>query len=285
RAPHEVRWDPVAGTVDAAALEGIDGLVHLAGESIFGLRWSDAKKARIVQSRVQGTRAIVRAVAGMERPPRVCVFASAIGFYGARGDEVLTEDSSLGTGFLAETCEAWEAEVSALPDAIREVRTRLGVVLDPGGGALRTMLPAFRAGGGGRLGDGKQWFPWIALDDVVGAMHRALHDDGMRGPVNLVAPGEVQNAAFTKALGRALRRPTIVPVPRFALKAAIGAEQASELLLASSRVRPQRLLDAGYPFSRPDLDGALLHALGRSTEVPGRVDPDTLRTLRGTAPG
>ncbi|MEM9801796.1 MAG: TIGR01777 family oxidoreductase, partial [Planctomycetota bacterium] len=210
RAPHEVRWDPAAGTVDRERLDGIDAVVHLAGESIFGLRWSDAKKSRIVESRVRGTRAIVEAIGALDQPPKVLVAASAIGWYGDRGDEVLTEESAPGTGFLAETCEAWEAETDALRDDVRRVKARLGVVLDPGGGALKTMLPAFQAGVAGRLGSGQQWFPWVVLDDVLGAMHRALYDDALSGAVNLVAPGEVRNQEFAKTLGKVLSRPTVV---------------------------------------------------------------------------
>lgn len=263
RAEHEVRWDPAAGEVDHASLEGIDALVHLAGESIFGLRWTEDKKRRIADSRVQGTRAIAQATHRMARPPKVCVFASAIGFYGDRGDDVLTEDAARGDGFLADTCAAWEDEARGVAEGVREVRTRLGVVLDPGGGALRTMLPAFRLGVGGRLGGGAQWFPWVALDDVIGAMHFAMHREDVEGPVNLVAPGEVTNAGFTRALGRTLRRPTVLPVPKPALSLAIGAEQAREMLLASVRVRPERLLSLGYGFAHPELGPALSHALGR----------------------
>lgn len=261
---HEVRWDPAAGTVDHGALEGIDALVHLAGESIFGLRWTTEKKRRIVESRVKGTRAIVSAISAMKAPPKVLVCASAIGFYGGRGEEVLTEGSAQGTGFLADTCAAWEGEVSALRKDVREVRGRIGVVLDAGGGALKTMLPAFQLGGGGRLGSGRQWFPWIALDDLIGAFHRAMYDDGLAGPLNFVAPGEVRGKEFAKCLGRVLMRPTILPAPRFALHAVLGKEQADEMLLASVRVRPQGLQEAGFPYRYPDLQGALKHALGKA---------------------
>ncbi|MEM1448885.1 MAG: TIGR01777 family oxidoreductase [Planctomycetota bacterium] len=262
RHAYEVRWDPALGTVDTDGLDGIDAIVHLAGESIFGSRWNAAKKARVVDSRVRGTRALVGAIGRLRRPPRTVVFASAIGYYGDRGEEELSEDAPLGTGFLAETCEAWEAEAKRLPDGVRGTRMRLGVVLDPGGGALRTMLPAFRAGVGGPLGGGRQWFPWIALDDVLGAFHRALYDDDLAGPVNLVAPGEVRNAAFVKTLAGVLRRPGVLPAPRFALRAALGRQQADEMLLASTRVRPTALERAGFPFRYPVLEDALEHALG-----------------------
>lgn len=263
RAVHEVRWDPAAGTVDHAQLEGVDAVVHLAGESIFGLRWSAEKKRRIVDSRVKGTRAIVDAIGRLESPPAVFVAASAIGFYGDRDEEELTEEAPLGTGFLAETCAAWEAETEAVPAGVRAVKMRLGVVLDPGGGALRMMLPAFRSGGGGRLASGKQWFPWVVLDDVIGAMHRAMFDGSLAGPVNLVAPGKVRNSEFSRTLGRALARPALLPVPRFALRAALGAEQADEMLLASVRVKPAALQRSGFTFRYPELSAALAHALGR----------------------
>ncbi|MDG1985748.1 MAG: TIGR01777 family oxidoreductase [Planctomycetota bacterium] len=264
-APHEVRWDPAAGTVDTDALEGVDALVHLAGESIFGLRWTEEKKRRIAESRVGGTRAIVDALGRMEAPPKVLVAASAIGWYGDRGEEELPEAAPQGEGFLAETCAAWEGEVDRLPPGVRAVKMRLGVVLDAGGGALATMLPAFSLGLGGRLGTGRQWFPWIGLDDVVGAMHLAMYRPSIQGAVNLVAPGLVRNVEFTKAMGRALRRPTVFPVPRPALRMALGAEQADEMLLSSVRVVPAVLQREGFTFRCPEIDDALGHALGRTT--------------------
>ena len=263
-ASHEVEWNPRGGTVDHARLEGIDGLVHLAGEPIFALRWSEAKKRKIVESRVLGTRTIVDAIGEMERPPEVLVNASAIGFYGDRGDELLTEDAGGGTGFLAETCEAWEAEVRAVREDVREVRARLGPVLDPGGGALEMMAPAFKACAGGPLGDGQQWFPWIALDDVVHALHFALYERTLSGPANFVAPGEVRNKELARTLGSVLRRPAVIPVPRFALRGLIGKAQAEEMLLASVRTVPAKLQELGFRFLHPDLRGALKHSLGRS---------------------
>ena len=264
RAPHEVRWDPAGGTIDTAALEGIDALVHLAGESIFGLRWTAEKKRKIADSRVLGSRTIVEGLSRMERPPGVLVAASAIGWYGDRGDEELPETAALGEGFLAETCAAWEAEIDRVRPEVRPVKMRLGVVLDAGGGALQKMLPAFSLGLGGRLGSGRQWFPWIALDDVVGAMHLAMHRPSMRGAVNLVAPGVVRNVDFTRSLGRALRRPALVPVPRPAVRLALGREQAEEMLLSSVRVVPRVLEAEGYAFRYPAVDAALGHALGRT---------------------
>jgi len=262
-APHEVRWDPAAGTVDTGPLEGIDALVHLAGESVFGLRWTAEKKRRIAESRIAGSRAVVEALGRMERPPSVLVAASAIGWYGDRGDEELTESAAPGTGFLAETCAAWEAEIDRVRPEVRAVKMRLGVVLDAGGGALAKMRPAFALGLGGRLGSGRQWFPWVALDDVLGAMHLAMHRPSLRGAVNLVAPGLVRNAEFTRALGRALGRPTVLPVPGPAVELALGREQAREMLLSSVRVVPAALQAEGYAFRHPDVGPALGHALGR----------------------
>lgn len=266
RAPkgdHEVQWSPTEGTVDHARLEGVDAIVHLAGEPVVGLRWTDEKKRKVTESRVLGTRAIVRAIGEMERPPKVLVCASAVGIYGDRGDEVLTEDSAPGAGFLSDTCAAWEDEVKAVPAGVREVRMRLGVVLDAGGGALKSMLPAFSMGVGGRLGSGRQWFPWVGLDDVVAAMHFALYHDGLAGPANLVAPGEVQNSTFTKALGSVLRRPTVLPAPKFVLRMGLGRQQADEMLLGSVRVQPTKLLSTGFLFTYPEVCGSLKHSLGR----------------------
>lgn len=272
RAPRdatEVRWDPrqsnpAASAGDRAALEGLDAVIHLAGESVAGLRWTAAKKERIAQSRLEGSRTLVAGLRALERPPRVFLAASAVGFYGARGDEVLTEASAEGTGFLAETCRAWEAETTRAADFARVVQLRLGVVLDPAGGALRAMLPAFRVGAGGPLAGGSAWFPWVALDDVLGAFVHALATEGLSGPVNLAAPGEVRQGDFARALGRALHRPAFAPAPRVALRALLGREQADEMLLASVRVRPAALTASGFPFAYPDVDAALGHVLGKT---------------------
>ncbi|MDG1490366.1 MAG: TIGR01777 family oxidoreductase, partial [Planctomycetota bacterium] len=263
-AAHEVRWDPAAGEVDTEPLEGVDAIVHLAGESIFGLRWTEEKKRRVAQSRVVGTRTLVDAIGRMTRPPGVLVAASAIGWYGDRGEEELPESAPRGQGFLADTCADWEGEVDRLRPEVRAVKMRLGVVLDAGGGALSTMLPAFMLGLGGRLGSGRQWFPWIALDDVIGAMYLAMHRPSLQGPVNLVAPGLVRNSEFTRAMGRTLHRPVILPVPRPALRLALGAEQADEMLLSSVRVVPGALQREGFAFRYPEIDAALGHALGRT---------------------
>lgn len=261
--PDEVTWDPRAGTVDAAALEGVDAVVHLAGEPVVGLRWTAEKKRRIAASRVAGSRALVDALLRLARPPRVLVAASAVGYFGDRGDEPLTEASPPGSGFLADTCRAWEAETGRAAARMRVAQLRLGVVLDPGGGALRVMLPAFLAGAGGPLAGGRAWFPWVALDDVLGALVHALATESLQGPANLASPAAERQGDFARTLGRVVRRPAFAPVPRAAVRALLGREQADEMLLASARVEPTRLLDSGFQFAFPALEGALRHGLGR----------------------
>jgi uncharacterized protein (TIGR01777 family) len=242
---------------------GVDGVVHLAGEPIVG-RWNRAKKRRILESREEGTRRLCEALARMETPPRVLVSASAVGFYGDRGDEVLTEESRGGTGFLPDVCRAWEAGCApARERGIRVVHPRIGVVLSGAGGALGKMLPLFRLGLGGRIGDGRQWFSWVALDDLIGIILHALVTESLEGPVNAVAPRAVTNAEFTRALARVLGRPAVIPVPGFALRAVFG-ESADAMLLAGQRVDPARLRASGYVWRYPDLDGALRHLLGRT---------------------
>jgi uncharacterized protein (TIGR01777 family) len=256
-------WDPVAGHVDPARLEGLDGVVHLAGESIATGRWTAEKKARIRDSRVNGTRLLCESLAGLGQPPRVLVSASAIGYYGDRGDEILREESAPGAGFLADVCRAWEAATeSAQQRNIRVVNLRIGMVLSSMGGALGKMLVPFRMGLGGIIGSGKQFMSWIAIDDVLGSIACALATDALRGPVNAVAPHPVRNREFTKTLGRILARPTIFPMPAFAAQLAFG-EMADDLLLSSTRVEPARLSAAGYNFRYPSLEGALRHLLGR----------------------
>jgi uncharacterized protein (TIGR01777 family) len=242
---------------------GVDGVVHLAGEPIVG-RWNRAKKRRILESREEGTRRLCEALARMETPPRVLVSASAVGFYGDRGDEVLTEESRGGAGFLPDVCRAWEAGCApARERGIRVVHPRIGVVLSGAGGALGKMLPLFRLGLGGRIGDGRQWFSWVALDDLIGIILHALVTESLEGPVNAVAPRAVTNAEFTRALARVLGRPAVIPVPGFALRAVFG-ESADAMLLAGQRVDPARLRASGYVWRYPDLDGALRHLLGRT---------------------
>lgn len=255
-----IPWDVAAGP-DPEAMEGVGAMVHLAGENIADGRWSQARKRRIRDSRVDGTRGIAAALARMQAPPGVLVCASAIGFYGDRGEEVLREDSAPGDGFLPEVCQAWEGAADPAREAgIRVVHLRFGIILSTDGGALAKMLFPFRMGLGGKVGSGDQYMSWITLDDAVGAILHALQTEGLDGPVNAVAPAPVTNLEFTKALGRALSRPTLFPLPGFAARLVFG-EMADELLLASTRVDPARLRDTGYTFRHPDLEPALRHLL------------------------
>lgn len=257
----DIVWNPAA-PIDPAALEGLDAVVHLAGESIASL-WTVSKKTRIRESRVIGTRHLSTALAKCTKRPRVLVCASAIGFYGNRGDEVLREDSPPGSGFLADVSREWEAAAQPARNAgIRVVHTRFGMVASPTGRALKQMLLPFKLGLGGRLGSGRQYMSWISLDDVVGAIEHALVTDSLAGPVNTVAPVSITNAEFTKTLGAVLHRPTIFPVPEFMLRTLLG-EMAEEVLLCSQRVEPVRLLASGYKFKHPELKSALEEMLGK----------------------
>jgi uncharacterized protein (TIGR01777 family) len=259
----EVRWDPEAGDIDGAGLKGVDAAVHLAGESIAAGRWTAAKKGRILESRVKGTRLLAEALAGLEPVPRALVSASAVGYYGDRGEEELREESGSGSAFLSEVCRQWEAATEpAAAGGIRVVNLRFGIMLSAAGGALPRLLTPFRLGAGGTVGSGRQFMSWIALDDVVGVILHALITEALRGPVNAVAPQPVTNREFTKTLGRVLGRPTLFPLPAFAARLAFG-EMADELLLASQRVEPARLLASGYSFRFPELEGALRHVLGK----------------------
>lgn len=248
-------------------LSGFDAVIHLAGENIAGGRWTAERKARIVESRVNLTRRLAEALAALpaERRPQTLLCASAIGFYGDRGDETLTEASRAGHGFLPETCQAWEGATQAAEAAgIRVVHLRFGVVLSPLGGVLERLLPPFRLGLGGPVGSGRQWFSWVALDDVVGAIHHALTTPTLSGPVNVTAPEPVPNAAFGALLGRILGRPALLPLPAFAIRLAFG-EMGQDLLLGSQRVLPERLEASGYRFRFRILESALRHLLGRTT--------------------
>lgn len=257
------RWDPETGVIDAAALEGVDAVIHLAGESIGEGRWSAAKKQRIMESRRKGTRLIAETLASLQRRPAVFVSASAIGFYGSRGDETLTELSTAGEGFLADVVKEWEAATAPASAAgIRTVNLRFGVILTPKGGALKKLLLPFKLGVGGRVGSGKQWWSWIGIDDVIGATLHAVMTDSLSGPVNVVAPNPVTNAEFSRTLGRVLHRPALLPTPAFPLKLALG-EVVDELLLASQRVQPTKLLQSGYEFHHTELEPALRHVLGK----------------------
>lgn len=265
----EAAWDPEAGRMPLPALEGVDAVVHLAGESIVG-RWTADKKRRIYDSRVRGTRIICEALRQAVRPPKSFVCASAIGYYGNRGERLLLEESRAGEDFLARVCVDWEAAATpAAQRGIRVVSLRLGMVLSASGGALGQMLPPFRLGLGGVLGGGAQYMSWITLDDVVGAIAHVLTTESLHGAVNLVAPEPVSNRNFTKTLGRVLRRPTRFAVPAFAARLLFG-EMADALLLASTRVQPGKLNASDYTFRYPDLEAALRHVLGKPLPDPPR---------------
>ncbi|HEX9504402.1 MAG TPA: TIGR01777 family oxidoreductase [Acidimicrobiia bacterium] len=254
----DVRWDPIAGAVDSARLEGLDAVVHLAGAGIGDRRWTPARKQLILDSRARGTRLLSETLASLARKPAVLVSGSAVGYYGDRGDDLLTEDSGSGDGFTAEVCRAWEvATAPAAHAGIRVVTIRTGIVLDARGGALARMLLPFRLGLGGRIGSGRQYMSWIALDDEVGAIQHAIRNPALSGPVNLTAANPVTNAQFTAALGHAVHRPTLLPTPLLALKAVYGGELVQNLLVAGQRVLPRRLESTGYEFAYPELDSAL----------------------------
>ena len=258
--PHSseaVYWDPAKGILSPDDLEGVDAVVHLAGEPIASGRWTAERKARIRDSRVKGTQLLCERLAACKTPPATLIAASAMGFYGSRGDEVLTEDSTVGSGFLAEVCQAWEASTEAARAAdIRVVNLRIGLVLSSSGGALAKMLPPFKCGLGGTLGGGKPWMSWIHLNDLVGAIVHAINTAELVGPVNGVAPSPVTNKTFTKTLGKVLGRPTFLPAPTPVLRTVLG-EMADEMLLASMRIKPDRLISSGYTFQFPELEGAL----------------------------
>lgn len=264
----EILWDTKEQTFDAKALAQCDAVVHLAGEAIMG-RWTDEKKQRIRDSRIKSTRALAETLAGIKDGPRTLVIASAIGFYGETGQsDARTEDDPPGnieTDFLAEVCMHWEQAADAARDAgIRVVCVRIGIVLSKDGGALATMLLPFKLGLGGRVGSGKQWMSWITLTDLLHVIEHAIDTPDIAGPINAVAPDPATNMQFTKALGRALNRPTILPVPSFAPAMLYGSECAQALALGSIRVVPKRLLDAGFTFQFSDLDAALKHALDQA---------------------
>ncbi|HET9770531.1 MAG TPA: TIGR01777 family oxidoreductase [Acidimicrobiia bacterium] len=257
-----VHWDPDRGEIDAKALEGVGAVVHLAGEGIGARRWNDEHKARVKDSRTRGTGLLAATLAQLDRAPKVLVSGSAVGYYGDRGDEVLTETSRPGSDFLAEVCTAWEGAAAPARDAgIRVAHIRTGIVLSGRGGVLPRMITPFKFGVGGKLGSGRQWMSWISLEDEVAAIVHLLGDESLSGPFNLTAPNPVTNADMTRAIGAALHRPTLIPAPAFALKAALGPEMASELLLVSQRALPTRLLDSGFTFAHAELAVGLQAAL------------------------
>jgi len=251
----QIQWDP-GKPLAPGLVSGFDSVIHLAGESVVG-RWTDGKKAKIRDSRSQGTHSLATALAAAKERPRVLITASAVGYYGNRGDETLREESRAGAGFLADVCRAWEAANRPASEAgIRTVQIRTGVVLSPAGGALQKMLPAFRLGVGGNIGSGRQWMSWIHVQDLVGGVHHILKSDLLYGPVNMVAPHPVTNAEFTKTLAAALSRPAVFPMPAFVAKLAFG-QMAEEVLLFSQRAEPTKLISSGYPFQYSDLRKAL----------------------------
>ena len=259
----EIEWSPERYSIALARLEDLEAVVHLAGESIAEGRWTEEKKRRIRESRVKGTRLLSDSLANVKHPPKSFLCASAIGYYGNRGDEILTESSPPGDDFLASVCVEWEkATKEAVQKGIRTVNLRFGVILDSKGGALAKMLPPFRMGVGGKIGPGRQWMSWIALADVVGAIKHALTNETLSGPVIVVAPNPVRNAEFTETLGKAVSRPTLFPIPAFGARLAFG-EMADALLLSSQRVEPERLKKAGYQFRHSELKGALRHVLAK----------------------
>ena len=260
----ELAWNPAASEIDLPSFEGMEAVINLAGENIGAGRWTAARRKRILCSRVDATRTLVTAIGRMARKPLVLVNASAAGYYGNRGDEVLTEESAIGHGFLSEVCLAWETHAEGAGRmGVRTAITRFGVILAREGGALAKLLPLFRLGLGGRLGSGHQWMSWIAMDDVVGGIAHILADARCAGRMNFVAPTAVTNREFTRALARAVGRPAIVPVPAWALRMAVGIQMADEALLGSTRVAPQRLNEAGYAFRHPTIAGALQSVLSR----------------------
>jgi hypothetical protein len=258
--PNEIAWDPQRGVIHPPLLEGLDAVVHLAGENIMG-RWTETKKERIRASRVNGTRLLSQALCQLKDPPDVFVCASATGYYGDRETEVLTEQSPKGEGFLADVCEEWEEATRAASEkGIRTLNLRFGMVLSSKGGALKQMLPIFKWGLGGQVGDGKQYISWIAIDDLVRIVDFVIQSEKLAGPVNTVSPHPVTNAEFTKMLGHLLHRPTFLSVPAFAIRLIFG-ELGKETLLCSQQVMPEKLKKAGFQFEYPDLEEALRHIL------------------------
>jgi uncharacterized protein (TIGR01777 family) len=262
RNAEEIFWDPIKAEIDREKLAGVDTLIHLAGENIAAGRWTHRRKAMIHESRVNGTRLLAEAIAGTKGGPRTLLSGSAIGYYGDRGEQILDEASHAGEGYLADTCRAWEAATApAEAVGIRVVHLRIGVVLATSGGALKRMLPPFRAGVGGRLGSGRQYMSWISIDDLVRGCRFLLENDQLQGAFNLVAPSPVRNLEFARTLGHALGRPAMLPLPGVIISLLLG-EMGRELLLAGARILPGRLEQAGFEFLYPNLKRALVHLLG-----------------------
>ncbi len=261
--PKSIHWDIKSQSIDAQKLEGVDVVIHLAGEPI-NQRWTDEAKERVLQSRKQGTALLAQTIAKLDSKPRVFISASAVGFYGNGGSDIKTYESSAGSNFLAQVCTAWEESTRPANEAgIRVVNSRFGVILSAKGGALEQMLTPFKMGVGGRIGDGKQYMSWIAMDDVLGALYEAIFNEEIQGPMNVTAPEPVTNEEFTKVLGDVLNRPTLLPVPNFGLYALVGKKAAKELLLEGQRAVPKKLQQHGFEFEYADLEHALRHTLGR----------------------
>ena len=264
---NEVGWDPASGTLDKSALEGLDAVVHLAGESIASGRWTIEKRRRIRLSRIQGTGLLAQSLATLLDPPKVLISVSAVGYYGNRGEEQLNEESGSGDGFLPEVCREWESATEpAAKRGIRVVMPRVGMVLSAARGALALMLPIYRLGIGGKIGSGHQYMSWIAIDDMAGIISHAMNCESLQGPVNAVSPNPVTNSVFSKTLAQVLSRPAIFSLPAFAARLAFG-KMADEALLASSRALPTRLIESGYKFAFPNLEGALRHILNKSISL------------------
>lgn len=259
-------WDPENGMIDLAGVEDIDAVVNLAGENIATGRWNDRKKSRILSSRIKGTKLLAEYFSALDHKPRVIVSASAVGFYGDCGQELVDENNGPGSGFLADVCKQWEAAASVGDAGIRVANVRLGMVLSAAGGALKKMLTPFKMGLGGVIGSGKQYISWVSIDDVVETIQYIIANDSMRGPINLVSPNPASNREFTKTLGRVLHRPTIFPMPALAARIAFG-EMANELLLASTRAMPKKLTDSGYKFRHPELRDALEYLLKKADGI------------------
>lgn len=262
RQEDEIFWSPEEGKIDFASLEGFDVVIHLAGENVAGGRWNAERKQRILMSRVKSTEVLVHALCQLKHPPSSLLGASAIGIYGDQGDLSCDEETSPGTGFLANVCKQWEAAMApAKLKGIRVVNLRFGIVLSAHGGALAKMLPIFKIGLGGRMGSGEQYMSWVAIDDLIAIILYAAKHANVKGPVNVVSPHPVTNAVFTRVLAKVLHRPAILPVPAFILRLLLGKEMADALLLNSLRAKPSQLMQAGYSFIYPDLEEALKHLL------------------------
>jgi uncharacterized protein len=261
--PGTIMWDPASGAIEAEKLEGFDAVIHLAGQPV-AERWTAENKRKIEESRIKGTQLLCNTLAALQSPPAVLVCASAIGYYGDRQDELLTEESASGTGFLPRVCEGWELATKAASEkGIRVVNARIGIVLSPDGGVMARLLPPFQMGAGGPLGNGHQFMAWIAIDDAIHSLLYAITNENIVGPMNVVSPNPVRNSEFTKVLGKVLHRPTIFPVPVSVAHIAFGKDMADELFFASNRVIPKKLMDNGFEFKYGDLEKALKHLLGK----------------------